>query len=276
MLLSVRILNPLFPEVRKLTGVPLGLLFLAFWPVVEALPHGQDSMFVFLFLAMGFRLYCDRKDFASGAAVSLALFKFQYVIPTVGILFLRRRGRLVLGAILVGIVTLLASWALVGTSGMLGYWQMLRYHPMETEWEMVNLRGLVDSLRGTYSPAITLIASALVAVWAFLGKPRDRAEEFAAALLVSVLVSFHMHMYDMVVLLIPVMVVLERAARNRDWADAIVPLIFFCAVSEPLSARLRIEYLWALPSMGLLAAVTLRKRTDRQTTDVKTALPTSA
>jgi hypothetical protein len=98
-----------------------------------------------------------------------------------------------------------------------------------------------------------------VTLWGVLGKPRNRTEEFSAALLVSVLVSFHMHMYDMVVLLIPVMVVLERAARNRDWVDAILPLIFFCAIFEPLSARLHVEYLWAVPTMGLLAAVTLRR-----------------
>src|SRR5262249_10240680 len=47
-LLSAHLLKPLFPEIRRLTGVPLALIFLAFWPIVQALPYGQDSMFVLL------------------------------------------------------------------------------------------------------------------------------------------------------------------------------------------------------------------------------------
>jgi Glycosyltransferase family 87 len=277
-LVSAWLLNPLFPEIRRLTGVPLGLIFLAFWPVVEALPYGQDSMFVLLFLALGFRLYCDRKDFASGAALSCALFKFQYIIPTVGMLFLRRRFKLLAGAVLVGILVVLACWAVTGTSGVVDYWNMLRHHPNETEWEMVDLRGFIDCLRGTYSPVLTLVASALVTLWAFLAKPGNRAQEFCAALLVSTLVSFHMHMYDMVVLLIPVMVVLERAARNRSWADAILAGIFFCAPFEPLTARLKLEYLWCLPILALFIAVTwpTRKPAEAPSMAIESATPTSA
>jgi hypothetical protein len=277
-LASAWLLKPLFPEVRRLTGVPLGLIFLAFWPVVEALPYGQDSMFVLLFLALGFRLYCDRKDFASGAALSCALFKFQYIIPTVGMLFLRRRFKLLAGAVAVGILVALACWAVTSTSGVVDYWHMLRHHPGETEWEMVDLRGFVDSVRGSYSPVVTLVASALVTLWAFLAKPRNRAEEFCAALLVSTLVSFHMHMYDIVVLLIPVMVVLERAARNRSRTDAILAGVFFCAPLEPLTARLKLEYLWCLPILGLLVAVTwpARKPAEAANMTIESATPTSA
>jgi hypothetical protein len=277
-LLSAWLLNPLFPEIRRLTGVPLGLIFLAFWPVVETLPYGQDSLFVLLFLALGFRYYCGHKDFSSGAALSCALFKFQYIIPTVGMLFLRRRLKLLAGAVPVGILVVLASWAVTGNSGVLDYWRMLHAHGQETEWEMVCLRGFVDCVRGAYSPVLTLAASALVALWSFLSKPANRAEEFCAALLVSVLVSFHMHMYDMGVVLIPVMVVLERAARNRSWSGAILAGIFFCAPLEPLTARLRLEYLWCLPILALLAAVTwpAHKPAEAPSMTIENATPSSA
>src|SRR5262249_13731014 len=165
-LLSAHLLKPFFPEIRRLTGVPLALIFLAFWPIVQALPYGLGSMFVLLFLAIGFRYYCRQQDFSSGATLSAALFKFQYIIPTVGILFLRGRTKLVAGAILVGIVVLIACWAVVGTGGMVDYWNMLRNHPQEVEWQMVNLRGLIHSVRGTYSPIITVLASILVTLWA--------------------------------------------------------------------------------------------------------------
>jgi hypothetical protein len=254
-LLSAHLLNPLFPEVRRWTGVPLGLVFLAFWPIWEASPYGQDSLFVLLFLALGFRLYCDRRDFVSGAALSLGLFKFQYIIPTVGLLFLRRRIRLAAGAILVGALMLLVSWVLIGNSGMAGFAQLLRDHPSETEWQMVNVRGLVDSLRGVYSPLFTVLLSLPIVAWGVFAKTRDRAQEFCLAILVTSLVSFHMHMYDMVVLLIPVLVVLEGAIRNRSGRQAILPAIFFCALLEPVSARFRIEYLWSLPILGLLATL---------------------
>jgi Glycosyltransferase family 87 len=277
-LVSAWLLNPLFPEIRRLTGVPLGLIFLAFWPVVEALPYGQDSMFVLLFLALGFRLYCDRKDFASGAVLSCALFKFQYIIPTVGMLFLRRRFKLLAGAVLVGVLVVLACWAVTGTSGVVDYWHMLRHHPDETEWEMVDLRGFIDCVRGVYSPVLTLVVSALVTLWAFLAKPGNRPQEFCAALLVSTLVSFHMHMYDMVVLLIPVMVVLERAARTRSRADAILAGVLFCAPLEPLTARLKLEYLWCVPILALLVAVTwpAGKPAEAASMALENATPTSA
>jgi hypothetical protein len=133
-------------------------------------------------------------------------------------------------------------------------------------------------VRGAYSPVLTLAASALVALWSFLSKPGNRAEEFCAALLVSILVSFHMHMYDMAVVLIPVMVVLERAARNRSWADATLAGIFFCAPLEPVTARLKLEYLWCLPILGLLVAVTWpsRKPAEAPSMTIESATPTSA
>ena len=268
LLYSAWVLRSHFPEVRRLSGVAIPLIFLAFWPVAQALPEGQDSLFLFALVALAFHQFCEKKDFSAGAILGLALFKFQFIIPIVAILFFRRRYKLVLGAAIVGVAAVLASWALIGNSGMLDYWQMLRFHGPDAGFRMPNIRGLMEAIMGGYAPVSTIIISLLVVAWAALARIRDRADEFCAAVVATILVSYHMHDYDMTMLLLPVMVLFERAARQRNWADVVLPGIFYFAFIQPILARLEMWYLYAIPTFGLLYVFTRPRHTQQEDMDL--------
>jgi Glycosyltransferase family 87 len=245
-----------FPELRRFSGVPLAFIFLAFWPVAETLPEGQDTLFLFMLLAFSFHEFVHKRDYSAGAILSLGLFKFQYTIPMTVILLFRKRPKFVVGAALMGLVVLLASWAVVGTDGMRQFIYVLLHHntlPLanpESGWP--NIRGLVEAFARSYSPVLTVVASIGVIAWCALGKMRDSAEEFAIALTAGVLVSYHMHEYDLVLLLLPAVVLLERAIRERNWVLAFFPLLLFFAPLEPVLKRLDLWYLYAIPAIAMI------------------------
>lgn len=248
--------SPDFPDLRRFSGVPLALVFLAFWPVAETLPEGQDTLFLFAILAFSFREFVRRRDHSAGAILSLGLFKFQYTIPMVVILLFRKRPKFVAGAAVMGLVVLVASWAVVGTSGMRQFVYVLLHHNMlplanpESGWP--NIRGLVEAFTRAYSPVVTVIVSVALIAWCAFGKIRESAEEFSIALTAGVLVSYHMHEYDLVLLLLPAVVLLERAIRERSWALAFFPLLLFFAPVEPVLKRLDLWYLYAIPAIAMI------------------------
>lgn len=256
MVWSAHTLEADFPELRRFTGVPPALLFLAFWPVAETLPEGQDTLFLFAILAFSFHEFVRRRDYSAGAILSLGLFKFQYTIPMMVILLFRRRPKFIVGAAAMGLIVLLMSWAVVGTSGMRQFIYVLLHHntlPLanpESGWP--NLRGLVEAFTHSYSPIVTAIASIALIAWCASGKLGDSAEEFSIALTAGVLVSYHMHEYDLVLLLLPALVLLELAIRERSWALAFFPLLLFFAPLEPALRRLDLWYLYAIPGIAMI------------------------
>ena len=245
-----------FPELRRFSGVPLVVIFLAFWAVAETLPEGQDTLFLFALLAFSFHEFVHHRDFSSGALLGLGLFKFQYTIPIAATLLFRRRPKFVVGAATTGVLALLLSWAVVGTFGMQQFAYVLLHHntlPLanpESGWP--NLRGLVEAFTHSYSPVATVILSIAAMAWCAFGKPRGSAEEFSIAVTAGVLVSYHMHEYDLVLLLLPAIVLLEDAIRERSWLLAFFPLLLFFAPLEPVLRRLDLWYLYALPALGML------------------------
>lgn len=61
-----------------------------------------------------------------------------------------------------------------------------------------------------------------------------------------------MHEYDLVLLLLPTIVLLERAIRERSWLLALFPLLLFFAPLEPLLRRLELWYVYAIPAIAMI------------------------
>jgi hypothetical protein len=173
------------------------------------------------------------------------------------ILALRGRRTVLFGATITGMLVILASWITVGTSGMAAYLVLLRYHHLEESWRMPNVRGLVESLHGSMT-YIIIISLGLV-VWCALAKIREPREEFCAALVTGTLVSYHMHVYDMTILLLPIMVLLERSLHWADWHVLILVGALIMILPQPLLYSFRLFYLLTVPVLGLLVLLTTHK-----------------
>ena len=225
LLLSARILEVQFPELRRVTGIPFALPLLAFFPVTMILLQGQDSPILLLLLALAFRRFDRKQDTACGVLLGLGLFKFQFIIPLVAILALRRRAKLISAFLLTSAALLAVSWVLVGTFGLRLYWNLLSHHTPEMVWRMPNLRGLVESLGG--SPTLTICLSVCLVAWCAQRVARMEAGAFASAIVCAELVSYHGHIYDAVLFLIPVQWAINRAVIERKRIWTFWPALFF-------------------------------------------------
>jgi hypothetical protein len=216
--------------------LPLYLWFLAcfgFYPIIIALLQGQDSILVLFCYSLAFLSLRRNAEFRAGAWLGLGLCKFQLVLPFVFPLFLLRRSpRLVLGFITVAVLLTLAGFLAVGWSGLLSYPKYI----MQTEpfmWGgMPNLRGLVAALLPTtlsYAMRALLVAGSttlfgvLVYCWvvAYPAGVACREMLFALSLLGTVLLSYHLYLYDFSVLFLAILILLEVMASSakRAWMD---------------------------------------------------------
>jgi hypothetical protein len=196
--------------------------------------------------------------------LALGLFKFQYVVPAAAILILHRRPRFLAGFAAAAAVLLGLSWGVVGTSGLAGYWHILWNRLPEFPWGMPNVRGLAESLGG--SRATTVAISSLIAIWTVLRKPVTEAEEFSQAMLAGALLSYHMFVYDMPILLIPILGAIDGAVKARSLRRAALPSLFFVMPVYTVLLELKLYYLLALP-LGALLVLTGRRSPARDRAD---------
>jgi len=123
---------------------------------------------------------------------------------------------------------------------------------------MVNLRALfANTLPGAHAPQIaTLIASGVLLLWvAKRGHSIGRNHQFPLAVAFSVLVSYHLFVYDLTILLIPMMAALglteQRDARAAQ-AAVLIPLLavpIFLLWHPFLMAVPLLAFLWIITRM---------------------------
>jgi hypothetical protein len=204
-----------------------GLMLFAYFPAAMALKMGQDSILSTFLLTEAFIALKCKREATAGGLLALGLYKPQLVLPMIGILFFRRRWRVVWAFALTGVVLSGVSVAMIGWRGafeLLSVWQSMteRGHFIWPEL-MTNLRGLLYVvLQGTTIAAATqfatLLASALIYVctlslwrgpWAVDGALFDL--RVALGLVTTVLISFHLYSYDASLLLLPLLLAFDRA-----------------------------------------------------------------
>src|SRR5262249_6032694 len=128
-------------------------------------------------------------------------------------------------ALVVGI-----SRIIVGPSFVVDYVFVLRNQEVRTPWGFVpqfmpNLRGLLQWALASYldvgviQAAVFVVSAGLgvTASWIIL-RSRPRPSEslyYAAAILTAGLVSYHLHMQDLTMAVLPILVLLDLAVRGR-------------------------------------------------------------
>jgi hypothetical protein len=264
---------------RKGTGWLFIAVLAAFFPLSAAIADGQDSI-VLLMIAAGACWLLSRKgEFSAGALLALGLFRFQLVLPIAVLMFIWKRWRFVVGFSI-------SSVLMLALSGAVGGFQQLNVYTMrllslggvagsEAGYaistgqlrRMVSLRALFANLvaGGRLAQILTLVLSFVLLIWAGRqGRRLSARLQFEFAVGVSVLVSYHLFVYDLALLLISMSAVLELAlktdSRNAQVA-ALIPLI-----AVPLGVLWR-PFLLALP---LLVFLIMLKRALREPDHHKT------
>ena len=205
----------------------------AFFPLFFALLQGQDSVFVLFCYAMAFVAFRHGAESREGAWVGLSLCKFHLVLPFVFPLLLLRRKKFLAGFLLVAVILALLGLAAVGWRGSSSYpAYVLGGEKNQTHaWKIAigpaaNVRGIVESLCPPTEPRVRvslillvylmLLASLTYAVRkSFLMSAVHPELVFALSLIAAVLLSFHTYTYDLSMLFVAVLIVLEFLLSNE-------------------------------------------------------------
>ena len=119
---------------------------------------------------------------------------------------------------------------------------------------MMNIRGFfVNVVQDAHiGLACTLISSLVLLIWvAWAGHSFERKQQFVLAVAFSVLVSYHMFIYDLTILLIPMAAALEMLDLKlwRPQAAVLLPLL-----GVPITYLWK-PYLAAIPLMTFLVLI---------------------
>jgi len=208
------------------TGIPIAFFLLAFYPVMFTLGEGQDSLIFLFLLVLSLRAMDANRPSVAGFVLALAFFKLHLALALAFfVFFLRGKWRGLAGfaagcALVVGI-----SAAMVGPRMIPDYLSMLQKQAEVTPWGFIpwympNLRGILQWELGAWIDIGTIIpiifmfsvAIAVVGGWIIL-RMKGREEQslvFSAAILTTILISYHFHMQDLSIAALPMLVLLNR------------------------------------------------------------------
>ena len=222
----------MLPTLRQATGIPLALFLLAFYPTIYVCGEGQDSILFMLLLVLSLCSMKGGRAFLAGFLLALACFKFHFVLLIAFfVLCLRGKWRGLAGFVSGGALVGGISLAIVGRAMIHDYPAMLRTQNEMTPWGftpwfMPNLRGILEWGLGPWLDIglirpVIFMGSAIVGVVAAWLVLRNRVQKdegliYSVAILTTILVSYHLHMQDLTMVLLPMLVLAERAMR--DWS----------------------------------------------------------
>jgi hypothetical protein len=197
------------------------VLCLGLFPVFLDLFQGQDAILLLLIAATTLNRLMAGKDASAGLVLALGLFKFHLVVPIVIMLWLAGRARVLIGFV-PGAAALVAISCLISGAHVLydypAYLLSLNRASgagVVTAQSMPNLRGILTAFlgRAPYPGPIHWlllpVAATAIVVTACLWRRAmttgiaGLALGFCVALLVAILTSYYAYIYDMTLLIIP-------------------------------------------------------------------------
>jgi len=232
------LLRRYIPVVAEYPAFVWLLVLLGFFPVLVALLQGQDVILLLLLNALAFAALKRNADTLAGCWLGLSVFKFQLILPLVPILLCWKRGRAVQSFVVTAAVLAAISVAITGWAGALRYpWYVLHFEKFMERGgiavDMPNLRGLLEGwsfsgFRGAH--VITIALSIGLLGWVSVkGRRRTHSSQrfdtqfdpefdlqFSVAMVAAVLASYHAFPYDLSLLVIPVLLVVNYAIETAS------------------------------------------------------------
>src|SRR6185437_12638353 len=216
--LAVRVMRPHLRALTDRWGFTPALLFLSFLPVGLTLVMGQLSIALLLICCLAFALLESASPLLAGIIFSLALIKLQIALPVALLFLLWRRWRFTLGFLLGGAILAALSAAIIGAHNFPSYIHSITHTSALAGTtlqstvgigprRMANLYGLFFTLTPTNRLATALTAIASIAV---LARAVTRRPSFPLALIVAILVSYHLYPCDLTLLLLPLSLLSNR------------------------------------------------------------------
>ncbi len=221
-------MSPYVPQLRA-RGPALWLLALAFFPIFFNLLEGQDGILLLFLYALAYVSLRKNRDAVAGGFLAVGLFKFHLILPFLLLLLVQKRWKVLYGFVPVSLVAVFASIAIAGSRALWAYpryvfyWEKVLAGSDRVPAGMPNLRGLMYIFLPDwrYDPAVVFVLS--LALLFFVGwrlrSTRSRESfdlNFSLAIVATVLVSYHVVSYDLSVLLIPIVLLVNHLLDEGD------------------------------------------------------------
>jgi hypothetical protein len=201
---------------------------------------GQDSVLLLAILAVCAWLLARRMEWLAGAALGLALFKPQLVLPIAVVYLLLPRWRMLQGFLCSAFAVLAVCILMVGVAGMRQMMTILlagqtaahmAIHPSM----MPNVRGLLALLLAGHSKLEAIMVGAiavglLLVARATMQRQQPPARALAGLICFGVLVSFHLNLHDLALLLLPILLVMQDRmwSSENGWQVTVPVMVLFC------------------------------------------------
>ena len=226
------------------------LAVLGLFPLLATLLQQQDSVLVLLIVIGCWSFLRKGEDASAGFLLGIALFRFQIVIP-LALLLMFWKPRLTKGFVLSATLVSLVSLAMVGPAGLRSYMSYVSGMARESvasvneHYKMdprtnPTVRGLVYEFTSLGRESLSLPAASLVAVslgildmlcvffgWRFMRGDAAAELKFAFAILLAILLSFHLLMHDLVLLALPFVLLRGLRARWLLIPFYVAPLVYW-------------------------------------------------
>ena len=218
-----------FPAAWGALHVPWILPLLACFPILIVLIQGQDSIVLLALYALTFILLKRDRQVLAGCILALGLFKFQLVLPFVGFFLLQRNWKFVSGFAAGSIVPIGISLWITGAQGLLQFLRfLLRSNQGGASPEqfglypgsMPNIRGVLFTIFGGVLSnkllfSLTAVLSVAVFGWAVQASRRSSLDvRCGLAIMVTLLVSYHLFVYDLAIAVLPLLIIVDRMASG--------------------------------------------------------------
>lgn len=209
-----------------------GLIFFTFVPVYFAILLGQDAILSLMLYCMAWNQLESGKDINAGLFLALAMFKYQIVIPVALLIAIRRGWRFASGFLLGSTGVGLVSFCLIGLAGLKNYLRVMlgvTYfdHPVARNIALVpepssmpNLAGLIfefsSHLLHSAVAFNTLVIACSLTLLAWCARSIRRGDAkvaFSIAVLGGLLLSYHLLIYELTILLLPIALLAGRIHR---------------------------------------------------------------
>jgi hypothetical protein len=273
-LLLILMLRWMLPYVNSPDNWLVATALAAWFPTVEALRLGQDSILSAALLLAVFFCLKKKQDGWAGVLLALGLYKPQLVLPLAGALLVARRWRaaVVFGA--VGAVLAVVSIAMVGLQGVWDFLSLLKsmeeYSFVIYPPNMPNVRGLLYSLlNGSDGKSIVAILTAGISLalyalclyaWRREWRP-ENAEfdlQFALVVVTTVLISYHLYAHDLFPISISLILLYRYVSIDSRRQTSIAFFGLLLIVFLPVLPRFLIEMkLFSWAALAVLCLYTI-------------------
>ncbi|MBA3944159.1 MAG: DUF2029 domain-containing protein [Herpetosiphonaceae bacterium] len=215
---SVWLMRPFLPALASRWGTTTALA-LGSAPVYFAASAGQNTGLSLLLHVAILRALPRRRDVLAGLLIALGCVKPQFFLALLPLLVLARRWRAV-GSALAGLAVVAALGTLVVGPASWPAWIKLTMSTLQVEqqrqiiklfswqpfWALLLGRGVVATTLGWLCVAFT----ACILAWLWLQPMPDEPLRYAVTVLGIMLISPHMPIYDLGLLVLPVLVLADR------------------------------------------------------------------